>query len=117
MNVKKEQLFIQSENIEWQSIGNGIRRRIMAYGANLMAVSVEFKKGAVGSLHKHPHIQISYVHSGVFEIEINNEKKKLKSGDFFYIPENIEHGVVALEDGVLLDFFTPMREDFILKNI
>jgi quercetin dioxygenase-like cupin family protein len=53
------------------------------------------------------------VESGVFEVEINSEKKMLKAGDAFYIPPNVIHGAVCLERGVLIDTFSPMREDFI----
>jgi quercetin dioxygenase-like cupin family protein len=35
------------------------------------------------------------------------------SGDAFYIPPNVIHGAVCLEAGVLIDVFSPMREDFI----
>jgi quercetin dioxygenase-like cupin family protein len=72
-----------------------------------------FKKGGVGSIHHHIHTQGSYVESGVFEVIIGDEKKILKQGDVFFIPPSIDHGVVALEEGVLVDSFNPMRADFI----
>jgi quercetin dioxygenase-like cupin family protein len=37
----------------------------------------------------------------------------LKKGDSYYADKNVMHGVVALEDSVLLDGFTPMRKDFL----
>ncbi len=88
----------------------------MAYDDKLMVVRVEFEKGSIGSLHQHPHSQITHVESGKFEVAINNEKKVLTSGDAFYIPPNADHGCVCLEDGVLIDVFSPMREDFIASN-
>ena len=51
--------------------------------------------------------------SGMFEVQINGEKKALRAGDAFYIPPNVMHGAVCLEAGVLIDVFSPMREDFI----
>jgi quercetin dioxygenase-like cupin family protein len=53
------------------------------------------------------------VESGVFEIEIAGEKRILKAGDAFFIPTNVWHGAVCIEAGVLIDTFSPMREDFI----
>jgi quercetin dioxygenase-like cupin family protein len=64
-------------------------------------------------LHQHVHVQISYVESGVFEVEVGGVKKILKKGDTFFAPSNIWHGVVCLEEGVLLDSFSPMRKDFL----
>lgn len=113
MFVEKEQLFVQFDSIAWEDKGGGVRRKVMAYGNSLMGVYVEFKKGAVGALHSHPHVQFTYVKSGSFTVHIGAETKVLKGGDFYYIPPEVVHGVVALEEGVLLDAFSPMRGDFI----
>lgn len=91
----------------------GVTRRIIARGGDLMAVHVSFEKGAVGSIHKHPHEQVSYIVSGSFEYYEGGEKHIIKAGDSYYVPANVEHGVVALEDSVILDIFTPQREDFL----
>jgi quercetin dioxygenase-like cupin family protein len=106
-------VFIEDADVPWQTTGEGVRRKIMAYDEKLMVVRVEFEKGGVGTLHQHPHIQITHIESGVFEVEIGEEKKVLKAGDAFYIPTNVMHGAVCLEAGVLIDTFSPMREDFI----
>ena len=63
--------------------------------------------------HSHPHEQIGYVVKGSFEITLGDEKTVINAGDTYYVPPDIIHGVVALEDGVLLDIFTPQREDFL----
>lgn len=106
-------VFIENKDVAWETVGEGLRRKIMSYDDRVMMVKVDFKKGAIGTLHQHYHTQISHVESGVFEVEINGEKKILKAGDAFYIPPNIIHGAVCLEKGMLIDIFSPMREDFI----
>jgi quercetin dioxygenase-like cupin family protein len=78
-----------------------------------MLVRVEFSKDGIGTLHHHYHSQITHVESGVFEVNIEGEKKILRGGDAFYIPPNLVHGCVCLEAGVLIDVFSPMREDFV----
>ena len=113
MLVKKEQLFVENESVDWENAGEGVRRKVMAYGDQLMAVIVEFKKDSVGSLHHHPHLQITYIEKGSLTVHIGAESKVLRAGDFYYIPANVVHGVEAYEDSILIDFFTPMREDFI----
>lgn len=105
--------FIEDNQFEWQAACDGIRRKIMAYDPSLMLVKVDFEQGAVGALHKHVHVQITHIESGVFEVEIAGEKKVLKAGDGFHIPSSVEHGVVCLEKGMLIDVFSPLREDFI----
>ena len=105
--------FQLADNIEWQELGNGVKRKVMAYDENIMLVKVQFENGAIGALHKHPHVQISYVESGLFEYTIDNKTQLLKQGDNCYIASNLVHGCVCLETGTLLDVFNPYREDFV----
>ncbi len=106
-------VFITDASLDWQEVDKGIKRKIMSYDDRLMLVKVAFETGGVGTLHQHPHTQISHVESGVFEVEVNGEKQVLKAGDAFYIPPNVIHGAICVEAGVLIDVFSPMREDFI----
>ena len=73
MFVHKEQLYTRFEQIAWEDLGGGVRRKIMAYGDQLMAVYLEFKKGAVGALHAHPHVQAAFVRSGSVQVQIGEE--------------------------------------------
>ena len=97
----------------WESTGPGVRRQILAYDSELMMVSVEFVAGAVGPLHHHVHRQATYVVRGRFEVSVGDERRELRAGDSFFAEPNVKHGVTALEDGALLDVFTPAREDFL----
>lgn len=109
-------VFIENEQVAWETTGPGMQRKIMAWDEKLMVVKVEFEKGAIGPLHQHYHSQITHIESGVFEVEIGDEKKVLRGGDAFYIPPNVMHGAVCLEAGVLIDIFSPMREDFVKQT-
>src|SRR3982751_3059809 len=109
-------VFIENREVPWEVIGPGLRRKIMAWDERLMLVKVEFEKAAVGTPHKHPHTQITHVESGIFEVEIGNERKVLTTGDAFYVPPNTMHGVVCHDAGTLVDMFSPMREDFVNKQ-
>lgn len=106
-------IFIENNDIPWEKVGEGVRRKIMSWDDKLMLVRVEFQQNGVGVLHQHYHSQITHVESGAFEVEIGGERKVLKAGDAYYIPPNVLHGCVCLETGVLIDVFSPMREDFI----
>ena len=94
-------------------LGGGTGRKILAYDPEIMAVEVHFETGAVGAEHTHPHTQMSYVLSGRFSYSVEGEAAILESGDSIVVPSGLRHGTVCLEKGVLLDVFTPMREDFI----
>ena len=109
----KELTLVSDEQIAWEELGGGIKRKVMSYNDDIMLVKVAFEQGGVGALHSHPHLQISYIASGAFEITIGDDKKVLKEGDVYFVPSGILHGAVCLETGVLIDVFSPMREDFL----
>lgn len=100
-------------NTEIEDLGKGVTRKVLAYHENLMAVEISFEEGAIGEIHSHPHEQITYIIEGEFEFNIGGEKTILKTGDTAYKQPNIEHGVVCMKKGKLLDVFTPYREDFV----
>ena len=105
--------FLFENEIAWKDAGNNVQRQVLGYDESLMLVKVKFEKGAVGNLHSHQHIQSSYIVSGVFELTIGDEKKILREGDGYFVPSNVQHGCICLEAGILIDAFSPYREDFI----
>jgi Uncharacterized conserved protein, contains double-stranded beta-helix domain len=107
--------FLFANEVEWEQVGDGVNRQILGYDETNMMVKVEFQAGAVGYVHKHPHVQTTYVASGVFEFQIGGETKLVKTGDGLYMEPNVEHGVVCIEAGTLIDVFAPYREDFLKK--
>ena len=102
-----------NNDIKFEDLGNGVRRKIMSHSENVMLVEVYFEKGAIGKPHKHVHEQINYVQKGSFEVTLNGVTKIVRENDSMYIEPNILHSCVALEEGVLLNVFTPRRNDFI----
>lgn len=107
--------FNVSAELPWEVVGEGLSRQIMGYDGQLMLVKVKFEKGAIGYVHEHFHSQTTYVVSGKFEVMINGEKKVLEGGDGFYIEPDAPHGAVCLEEGILIDVFSPMRAEFLKK--
>lgn len=91
----------------------GVTRRIMAYCEELMCVENTFEVGAVGSLHSHPHTQITYVAEGAFAFTIGEETRIVRKGDTLLKQDGVIHGCTCLEKGILVDIFTPMRKDFV----
>ena len=105
--------FFATSDAEWQDMGGGVRRQILAVGSDLMLVRVDFVAGAVGAVHHHPHRQVTYVARGTFDVTVGTDKKRVAAGDSFSAAANVPHGVVAIEAGTLIDCFTPIREDFL----
>lgn len=107
-------MIIQNQNLIPKQLEDKVSRKILGMGGSLMMVEVTFKKGGVGEVHAHEgHEQVSYIVKGSFEVTVGTEKQLVTAGDSFYAGLNVPHGVIALEDSVILDVFTPIREDFL----
>ena len=104
--------FLMTKDIEWETVGVGVKRKIMGYDDKIMLVHVAFDKGGIGPMHQHYHSQVTYVVSGSFDVTIDGKTETLKTGDSFYIPPNVLHGAICTEAGELIDVFSPIREDF-----
>ena len=113
MKTEKNNVWNYNRAVDAENCGEGVYRKIMAYADEIMCVENRFAKGAVGALHSHPHTQVTYVAAGAFEFEIDGEKKVVRTGDVLLKRNGVEHGCVCLEEGILVDIFTPMREEFV----
>lgn len=111
MEFKKDKFFDGASG--WEDLGGGVSRQFVGCNSQQMMVKVKFEKGAIGAMHHHFHSQITYVARGQFEVTVDGKTKILKDGDGFFAQPNIEHGVECLEEGLLIDVFTPLRGDFL----
>lgn len=109
----KNQIFVPHDQTVGTDCGGNVERRILAYCDELMCVENHFEVGSVGAIHHHPHTQITYVVSGRFRFTVGDETYEVGPGDTLLKQNDIPHGCVCLEAGVLLDIFTPMRKDFV----
>ena len=111
MEFKKD-LFFEGSS-KWEDLGGGVSRQFMGYNSQQMMIKVKFEKDAIGPLHNHFHSQITYVAQGRFEVRVDGVVQVLGEGDGFFAQPNVVHGVKCLEPGLLIDVFTPLREDFL----
>lgn len=114
MDERKGNNWCFHDTVEGTPAGPGVVRKVLAFCDELMCVENVFEAGAIGAMHHHPHTQITYVASGRFRFTIGDETREVKAGDTLLKQDDIVHGCQCLEAGILVDFFTPMREDFII---
>mgnify|MGYP000902750264 CR=1 FL=1 len=94
--------------------GNNVHRRVLAESPQLMLVEVAFAANGIGAPHSHPHVQATFVKSGRFQFTVAGESFVVGPGDAFVIPSGAAHSCKALgEPGVVIDTFTPRRDDFL----
>lgn len=104
--------FIDRASLPPLDLAPGVRLRV-SHGPNLMLSYVELDEGAVVPVHHHPHEQGGMVVSGRLQFTIGDETKECGPGDMYLIPPNVPHTVTAVGGPVVvLDIFTPIREDY-----
>lgn len=107
--------FMHWNEIETQRVSHLIDRRVIA-GENLMIVRHDFKKGTVIPLHHHVHEQISMVKTGRLRLSTADGEKDIGPDGVVCIPSDAPHKAEALEDTVVFEIFTPLREDLLKKS-
>ena len=100
------------ESTAEEQLTDRIKRR-MIVGTKEMLVRWEFRKGAVAARHSHPHEQIVVMIEGRLRLTVGDVDKVMAPGDIVVIPPDVPHEAQALEDTVVLDIFSPPREDFL----
>jgi quercetin dioxygenase-like cupin family protein len=91
----------------------GLTRQVLVHSAAMMLVRHQMRKGWRGAPHKHPHEQMVYILNGRVQIFANGVEHETTAGDNFIVAANVEHHAIALEDSIVLDIFTPAREDYL----
>ena len=91
----------------------GVVRRTLNAGERMMLIEVSMEQGAVVPWHSHPHEQVGYLISGRLLFEIgDDEKLELSPGDSWLVPSGIPHQATALQPTLLVDVFSPPREEY-----
>jgi quercetin dioxygenase-like cupin family protein len=94
-----------------EQVNPQITRKAIHSGSMTIA-RLELQKDAVVPSHSHHHEQITMVERGALRFAIGGGEKVVRAGESLVIPPHMPHGVVALEDTVVVDIFSPSREDW-----
>ena len=102
----------QLDSVTKEKLSDKIQRQYIM-GSQSMLVKWTLQKGAVIPLHFHPNEQTTWITSGSVKVLSQGKEYIVKAGGVFIIPPYVPHEFHALEDTIDIDFFTPVREDWI----
>jgi quercetin dioxygenase-like cupin family protein len=91
----------------------GLTRRVLAYNDKLFLAEHQMVKGWAGAMHSHPHDQVVYIVRGHLRVNCLGQTFELRAGDTFVVRGGVQHGASAIEESLVIDVFTPCREDYI----
>lgn len=96
-----------------EQIAEGITRQ-MVVGDRLMVCRLTLAARTVTPVHSHVHEQMTLVERGRADFFVDGHKRTAGPGDVLLFPSGIQHGATMLDDEVvLIDIFSPPREDFL----
>ena len=100
------------DEIALDKVTEMLSRKIVA-GEREMLVQVYAKRGCLVPMHSHPSEQMVYVLQGALKCIVGGEEVTVREGDVLHIPSGVEHQAEALEDTFELDFFSPLRDEWL----
>ena len=90
----------------------GLIRKTLVESQSMMICEFTFDAHVEIPIHSHPHEQVGYLVAGHVEMTIDGKKTELMKGDSYCAPSNVPHGAFTLEPSVIVDTFSPPREDY-----
>ncbi len=108
-------MFRKSMEVEFMEPLEGVRLRTLVHGQKMSLVEFYIKKGTKVPIHSHPHEQAGYLVSGRLLFIIEEKGHEAEPGSSWYVPSNVKHGAEALEDTIIIEVFSPPREDYMKK--
>ena len=103
----------------WHEILPGVRRRILSHSASGMMVLYKIAPGSVFPWHNHAHAQFGIFLEGGGDFKVGERMWKISKGDSYFIPQGLYHELKTDSKlpTVVIDFFTPAREDYLSEAL
>ena len=95
-----------------ERINESIDRRYLT-GDNVTIARFELKRGGIVPKHSHDNEQISCVLSGALRFKFGDRETLVRAGESIQIPGGLPHEVEVVDDALVLDVFSPIRQDWL----
>jgi quercetin dioxygenase-like cupin family protein len=123
-NSRQIKMFEKTKNTSWvfnlyndsqgipRRLAEGLRARVFV-GVHAMLSVVRIEPGTTGRVHSHPEEQWGVLVEGECIRIQDGMEVAVKSGDFWYTPGHVKHGIRTESKGaVILDIFSPPRSEY-----
>ncbi len=106
-------MFYSRSSDGYQEALKGVRRKTLVHGANTLLTEFRIEAGSVIPVHSHAQEQTGYLLSGRLQFTVGDESILAEPGDSWCLAGDLPHGAEALEDSVVIEVFSPVREDYL----
>jgi quercetin dioxygenase-like cupin family protein len=106
-------MFYTTDPDNYHEIVAGVKLKTLVHGERTHFTEVRFVKGALIPMHQHPQEQTGYMVRGALCFTVGGEVKVARPGDSWNIASNVPHAAEAIEESVVIEVFSPAREDYL----
>ena len=106
-------MFRKKGTAESRQLVQGVQLSTLVHGEKTLMGEFKIAKGSAIPPHSHPHEQTGIMISGKHRFKVEAEIFDAQGGDSWCIPGKVEHSAEALEDSVVVEVFSPVREDYL----
>ena len=106
-------MFRKKDTAESRQLLEGIDLTTLVHGQKTLMGQFKLSKGAKIPSHAHPHEQTGFMVSGKLRFTVDGEVVDVATGDSWCLPGGVEHSAEALEDAVVIEVFSPVRDDYL----
>lgn len=106
-------MFYKREDSGYMMPADGVRLKTLVHGEKTHLCEFRIDKGSMVPKHSHPHEQTGYLVSGRVKFIVEDEEFEAEPGDSWCLPGDIVHAAETLEDSVIVEVFSPVRDDYL----
>ena len=106
-------MFTKKDSEGYRQLVEGVRMKTVAHGEKTSMCEFHISRGAEVPTHDHPHEQTGFMVSGKLRFDVEGEIFDAQAGDSWNIAGGKQHSAVALEDTVVVEVFSPVREEYL----
>jgi quercetin dioxygenase-like cupin family protein len=115
MKTESPVKFFRWSDMPKERVTDQLSRRLVT-GDRMMLAQVYLDKGSIVPKHSHENEQITWILEGALHFWIGEEQQEeivVRAGEVLWIPSNVPHKALALEDTLDIDVFSPPRQDWL----
>lgn len=106
-------MFTTTDSSGYRTLLEGVRMKTLVHGEHTLMTEFHLAEGASIPLHRHPYEQTGYLVSGRLSFVVEGEQMEAGPGDSWNLAADVEHSADVLEDSVVVEVFSPVREDYL----
>ena len=106
-------MFRKKDTAKSRQLIEGVELSTLVHGEKTLMGQFKIAKGSAIPAHSHPHEQTGIMISGKLRFNVDGEIMDAEAGDSWCLPGNVEHSAEALEDSIIIEVFSPVREDYL----